>query len=206
MCRRNLSYTKSAVNFPFDTSKLAFDTNDGLLFVIVPNGRSFGIQLAYDPIKEQFWMRKGKTVYVRTTEEGTILEFNESSTWQLLNVKKEIVTGEERSTNEFIDGKEIFVKRVDCGRAPNNSTKNVPSGLNFSSGSHKLVKFDGMAYYATTSVPEGKGWCYQLSNVDTGSNTISVAVNGSTNDITIKTANDRSSYNCYVNLYYTKEI
>lgn len=196
-----------ATHFPFNTDDIEFDSNDGLLFVLIPNGRSFGIQIAYDPINEQFWMRKGIRQYVSySATTGVIYRFVADTEWKCLNPIKEIVTGEERSTNEFIDGKEIFVKRVDCGRAPNNSTKNVPSGLNFSSGSHKLVKFDGMAYYATTSVPEGKGWCYQLSNVDTGSNTISVAINGSTNDITIKTANDRSSYNCYVNLYYTKEI
>lgn len=76
---------ENAINFPFDTSEIVFDQLDGLLITLVPNGRSFGIQIAYDPINQQFWLRQGQIVFVSySASTGTIYEFEESIPWKIL--------------------------------------------------------------------------------------------------------------------------
>lgn len=52
---------------------------------------------------------------------------------QILNKLKDIdvkvLTGQEVKTNEIIDGKRVYKKRINCGRGPNNGIRSVATGL-----------------------------------------------------------------------------
>ena len=59
-----------------------------------------------------------------------------------------IVTGEECATNEFIDGKRVYRKRIDCGILPNATNKDIDTGLDFIN-SCTLIRMSGMAKYSS---------------------------------------------------------
>ena len=74
---------KNATGFPFDTSNIRFDNLDGLLAVFIPNGRSFGIQICFDPINKEFWLREGKKEYLsHSSQTGVVYMFNPTTNWE----------------------------------------------------------------------------------------------------------------------------
>lgn len=118
-----------ATHFPFNTDDIQFDSNDGLLFVLIPYGRSFGIQIAYDPINEQFWMRKGIRKYVSySATTGVTYEFVPDTDWECLNPKDDIVTGEELKTQRFYNGKPIY-RRCFSGNCDGSAEQTIASNL-----------------------------------------------------------------------------
>ena len=52
---------------------------------------------------------------------------------QILNKLKDIdvkvLTGQEVKTNEIIDGKRVYKKRINCGAGPNNGARSIATGL-----------------------------------------------------------------------------
>ena len=48
---------------------------------------------------------------------------------KLKNIDENIVIGQEVKTNEIIDGKRVYKKRINCGAGPNNGTRSIATGL-----------------------------------------------------------------------------
>ena len=105
----------------------------------------------------------------------------------------EITTGQETATNEYIDGKQVYMKRINCGALPNASQKAVAHGV---SG---FVLTDIKAVFAGTS---GDRLFVPYVNPNNVSESIALGLNN--NNIYLTTAVDYSSYTGYVTMYYTK--
>ena len=72
---------------------------------------------------------------------------------KILNKLKDIdvrtTTGQEVSTNEIIDGKRVYKKRINCGAGPNNGTRSVATGLS----NVTYIKAEGIVTNGTTYFP-----------------------------------------------------
>ena len=102
-----------------------------------------------------------------------------------------ITNGTEKTTNMTLGGKQIYVKRIDCGYAPNNSEKQVQHGLTNVS----FVKIEGIAI-------ANNGNIYPLPFAYNDNARIAIWINNQ--NIEIQTWHDKSNFHCYVDLYYTK--
>lgn len=110
--------------------------------------------------------------------------------------KFETTTGTEVATNEYIDGEQVFRKRIDTGTLPNATYKDVDTGL--VSSEINVVRIQGCAK-ATTGVQS------PLPFVSiSATNCIAVSLQ-TTGKIRLDTGVDRSNFTqSYVDLYYTK--
>ena len=119
-----------------------------------------------------------------------------STATQLRNeMKTNIVTGQEVATNEYVDGKQIFRKRVDVGNLPGASAKKLVSiGLT----NVNIINFSG--YYFSSY----EGFGIPINHA-TGTNYyVQTYLVLNTMKIDISCGSDRSSYTGYVDIYYTK--
>lgn len=48
---------------------------------------------------------------------------------KLKDIDTKVITGQEIKTNEIIDGKRVYKKRINCGAGPNNGTRSIATGL-----------------------------------------------------------------------------
>lgn len=108
--------------------------------------------------------------------------------WEYFNPP--MVLGVEYRTTERWNGKVVYTKLVDCGAAPNASTKSVyvtdTSAIN-------LIRWSGYATYSGIPLPTSyAGW------------TSYVVWNSNGFQFTLTTNADRSSCNVYVQVWYTK--
>lgn len=103
-----------------------------------------------------------------------------------------IVTGQEKTTNITIGGKQVYVKRVDCGYAPNNGDKKVSHGLS----NVTIEKIEGKAVSSADSLTYPLPFAYNDNH--------RIAIWCWHNEIQIHTWDDKSDFHCYVDLYYTK--
>ena len=112
-----------------------------------------------------------------------------------------IVTGVEVATNEYVDGKQVYCKRIDVGYLPNSTAKTV--SLNFSCANIELIRIAGGA----NNKKNGGNVHLPIPHTIAGE-LIGVALYdiNNTGRLEIKCQNDRSSYYGYVNLYYTKAV
>jgi hypothetical protein len=111
-------------------------------------------------------------------------------------IDQHIITGQEFATNEFIDGKQVYRKRINIGNLPNSDTKDVETGLS----NVNPIKIEGMAYRSADNV------FFPLPYVDTFSvgNNIAMNFQASLSKIRIVTGTDRTALTGYIDLYYTK--
>lgn len=124
-----------------------------------------------------------------------MLEIGEEFKQVLKNeLKTEIITNEIKPTNDFVDGKNVYVKRVYFGNLPNTTTKSVPSGVDFS---NKLVtkieaigKIDGSNIY------------FPIPNTNPVALNFGVNITLNSNDIIIATGTDRSTQVAWVTIYF----
>lgn len=131
-------------------------------------------------------------------ETGTASETNVYSSVAVDNkIKTNIVTGQEVVTNEYIDGKQVFVKRINLGTLPNSNTLILATGIPSTS---IITKYDAMAYASnyTITLPD-----VAPSNLNLMARITFEAINSVWN-VKIITGFDRSNYTGYVNIYYTK--
>lgn len=114
-------------------------------------------------------------------------------TWQdFIATETRITEGQEESTNQFVDNKRVYVKRIDCGNLPNSATKTIAHGLS----NVKIEHFDGIMRANTMQT-------YSLPHVDTiATNSVRVQLNSSV--ISIATARDWSNMTATIDIYYTK--
>ena len=110
--------------------------------------------------------------------------------------KINIITGQEVATDEKIDSKQVFVKRIDCGALPNNSVKEIDTGLTNVSIAKPLL---GYALHTN-------GTQINLPHTSTSSLAGQVTVNlNNSGKIAISTGSDRSGFTkSYIEFYYTK--
>ena len=105
--------------------------------------------------------------------------------------RTDIITGQECPTNEYVNGKRVYVKRIDFGTLPNTTTKSVAHGLtNFTP-----VRINGIA----------NTWSYYINlphvSITTTGN---IQIGVSATEIEITTGQDRSGFTGIVDIYYTK--
>lgn len=107
-----------------------------------------------------------------------------------------IITGQEVATNEYIDGKRVYRKRINCGNLPNATSKTVSLSLS----NVNIIKIEGIAKNSSDASnnlplpymdPRNLQTCVMLSII-------------SGYNIALVTAEDKSYYTAYVTVYYTK--
>lgn len=110
--------------------------------------------------------------------------------------KKNITTGQELVTNEWLDEKQIYRKRIETGQLPNTENKAISSGLNMNEIS--VIKLEGIAKADNnTTIPLP----FTTLTLE-GSIALSLQANG---NIHIQTGSNRSVYTkSYVDIYYIK--
>ena len=173
-----------ATNLPFDPTATQHDSNVCWLIVFLVDNIDPIIQIALDSKTFHIWIRKSKP-----NEAG----WND---WKLLNpdkIVREIVEGEEKSIGIFIDGKEVFVKRINGGKLPNATTKLIDVGIE----NITPYKIEGMSYsnigdrtpipYAN---PKSAIYAYYLK---------------SSSSVSVGTVSDRSDQDFYIDVYYTHD-
>lgn len=113
-------------------------------------------------------------------------------------LKTNIVTGEEAATNEYIDGKQVFVKRIDFGILPDTAEKKVELGLNLNV--INITKIDGVAKKSGTIFTIPFTSCVETKyNIQ-----LIIRVDDEIPYVVIQTNTNRSELNGYINIYYTK--
>lgn len=150
----------------------------------------YGLLITYrsyaDYAKTQIYICDGKNgLWWRTRVGGS---------WNHIKQQR-ITTGTEFATDEYIDNKRVYRKRVNCGALPNATAKSVAHGLSnvtFVKPPQGLAKnSNGTVLTLPYSAPNGTEY--------------SVALSVNNANIQISAGNDRSAYTeCYVDLYYTK--
>lgn len=136
--------------------------------------------LDFDNIYEEIRKR------ISAIEEGEFL--NEK-------VKTKIITGEEVVTNEFINEKQVYCKRIYIPSLPNNNSIEVDIGLNATN--INLVKLQGIMKNLNTNEQYPLPFVY---NEET--NPVFMWLHGE--KLIIGTGIDRSYYSANIDLYYTK--
>lgn len=106
--------------------------------------------------------------------------------------KNKIVTGQEIETNDYLDNKKIYRKRMYCGAIPNNSIKRVPHELN----NITFINFSAIGRNQNGSV-------FAFPFVDLVSSHFTICQVSPT-EIVLQANYDISNYDIYVDLYYTK--
>lgn len=139
---------------------------------------------------------KQKAVYVYIKATSGLAENQQEN---VLNDVKEYVdssnsysTDEVKTGGKWIDGKPIYRKTIDCGALPNTSYKNV---------NHNITNLD----YAIDWYGAARGGTYRMLLPNASNNTANAVEVYIDNDyIVIMAGGDRSGYNGYVTVEYTK--
>ena len=105
--------------------------------------------------------------------------------------ERNVYSTDEKIIGQWLDGKPIYQKIVDCGALPNNSSKSVQ---------HGITNLDKCVYYTGISI--GPITC-KMPYIPTSSSGI-IALWITNTSVEIATNSDRSTYAAYVTLQYTK--
>lgn len=139
---------------------------------------------------------KQKAVYVYIKATSGLAENQQENV--LNDVKEYVDSSNSYSTNEvktggkWIDGKPIYKKTIDCGALPNTSYKNV---------NHNITNLDFVINCRGTA----RGGNYRIVLPNASANTANaVEIYVDEMYIVIQTGNDRSGYNGYITIEYTK--
>lgn len=166
-----------------------------------------GIDLMPPYIVTNYIIKAKNTVVVKgevIQETGTASETNVYSSVAVDNkIKTNIVTGQEVATNEYIDGKQVFVKRINLGSLPNANEKIVTTDLNVNNVN--IIKIDGIAYGSATSI----SYILTLPDINPLDYSRATRLTMDTENniwrVKIRAGVDRSNYTGYANVYYTKK-
>ena len=139
---------------------------------------------------------KQKAVYVYIKATSGLAENQQEN---VLNDVKEYVDGsnsystdEVKTGGKWIDGKPIYRKTISCGALPNTSYKNV---------NHNITNLD----FVTKCYGFARGGNYRMVLPNASANTANaVEVYVDEMYVVIQTGNDRSGYNGYITIEYTK--
>ena len=115
-------------------------------------------------------------------------------TWQnFIATETRITEGQEEPTNQFIDNKRVYVKRLDIGNLPNATVKSVDHGLS-------NVKIERLEGVATNNGLQALPLPF-ASEQDVSS---SIRLQSWGSDVRVYTGTDRSAFTGVVDIYYTK--
>lgn len=117
-----------------------------------------------------------------------------SGQWTPQGVPAHHYSTDEQVVGTWIDGSTIYEKTVDCGVLPNNDSKQVAHGI---TNIDKIVNFVGIAYAISS------GTALQLA-YPSSINNFSIDMSVNKTNINILTLTDRTSFNGYVTIRYTK--
>lgn len=137
-----------------------------------------------------------KTTIVNNLTSTSTTSALSSAQGKVLNDKIpiKITTGSETATNEYIDGKQIYVKRVNLGALPNAGSIEYTTGLS----NVTVIRYSGVAY-------DSKKNAFILPFIySTTAECIALLYLNETGKIRVVTGTDRSVLIAYVNIYYTK--
>lgn len=137
--------------------------------------------------------RDNAEIEVSLTNNKAISEVNENLDRIEENQNFSVTTGRQQETKQIIDGKRVWVKRIDFGALPNATSKAVTHNLE----NVTFIDIRGIASNAngtTLPIPHF---------VHTSNQGIEISVNKT--HVTINTSTDRSGYTAYVTLYFTKD-
>lgn len=120
------------------------------------------------------------------------------------DLETHIITDQEIETHEYIDGKKVFLKRITFGALPNASSKSVSTGLIVSQVT--ICKpLTGLAY----GLVNNESFVLTLPdiapNYAEGATRLSLRNINSYYNIIINTGVDRSNFNAFIDIYYTKK-
>lgn len=101
---------------------------------------------------------------------------------------------EEQVIGEWIDGKPVYQKTVDCGTLPNSTNKSVNHNI---SNIDKIINYNGIAY-------NNDGLVFHIPNTSTVNIKYGIETYVDKNIIYIVCGSDRSGYNAIYTLQYTK--
>lgn len=128
---------------------------------------------------------KNQGIYIRTRVGGSWMRIKQQN----------ITTGTEFATNEYIDDKQVYRKRINFGALPNATTKNVAHGLT----DFTLIRTNCVA----TNTSTNQNFILPYASPTGIEYNMSLYINNT--NVQIVTGIDRSAYNsCYVDLYYIK--
>ena len=104
-------------------------------------------------------------------------------------------TSEQDTGFTWIDGKHIYKKTVNFGALPNTSSKTVSTGI---TNLDYLIAFEGVATNGVT--------IFSIPSLRIGNAVLEIGIWFSKvqAEVTIETGNNRSDFNAYITLYYTK--
>lgn len=111
-----------------------------------------------------------------------------------IDLKQIVTTGVESVTNEWIDGKQVYRKRINVGALPNAGEKTVDLGFNVNTVN--IIRMQGMAYAASANHYMTLPYTYPSELVSLGCYHKVLSIN---------CQHDGSPYNAYVDIYYTKK-
>lgn len=136
---------------------------------------------------KQYWIeRTTNRIWTRMQENGTF------SDWVMIG-GNESVTGSAKITNETFNGKPVYCKTINTGNLPNNTVKEISSGLTPSQIT--VVRIAGVVYGDGDSLP--------IPNPHpTAANNISCYLRND-GKICIGTGKDRTALSGFVQIYYT---
>ena len=138
----------------------------------------------------------GYQTYKTTTAEYERFKNVTWGDWQIKNTVK-ITTGQEFKTGRIISGKEEYGKRIDFGALPNNTSKTVSHGINFSKASFISMQCD----FQNTN---GYKISFQNYGIDPTSESNSIIAFVGNTTVGIRTSSNMSTYTGFVTIYYIK--
>ncbi len=140
----------------------------------------------------------GEEVWIKKTDtEKEIYVKNDNGVYEEFYKPIKITTGVEYETGRIINGKKEYGKRISCGALPNNTTKDIETGLTNVSLTRPVTGFfTDTTQYSVFPLPYISSYLAGL---------VSVYATKTNTKVTIKTGEDKSAYTIsYVDLYYTK--
>ena len=198
----NLSIANSWTNFVLSDP---IDNIETIAQVIYNNGAPFGFSDGFVIFRSnngnlQAQLKASSTsitfnanwvitfVYTKTTDQAG------SGQWTPQGVPAHHYSTDEQVIGTWIDGKTLYEKTVDCGALPNNDSKQVAHGI---TNIDKIVNFVGIAYAMSS------GTAVQLAYPSSNS-TFAIDMSVNNTNIVFLTFTDRTSFNGYVTIRYTK--
>lgn len=112
-------------------------------------------------------------------------------------------TSEQDTGRDWHDGKDIYVKTIDCGTMPNNTNKNVAHGITVTNG-FRLIDIEAVTRYPGGTDDPSIPFAGSFARADSTTEDIEVRVTDT--NIFIRTDFDFSDYDeSWVTIYYLKD-
>lgn len=191
--------------FFYDKNRDYMSSLAGMNNVSVPEGaRYINFQMTMETANNDMSNIQVETEEVTEYEEyvapGIFVKNDKGQYYNILGLmqmqnKTYLTIGVEIFTNEYINEKPIFKKRIATGNLPNVSFKNISTGLK----NIDVIKIEGIVKNSGGTILPIP-FCTTTTNI----NNIQVMLTSNGENIQITTGINRSDYSGYIDVYYTK--